>query len=154
MGGLLYRLVARKAAKQKPIPKNILIKTKIVERILSDLPSLNALGDQVPFNCHGYCGVLWQVEKGTSARYRCHVGHAYTAASFFTEQTGKIEETMWAAKRVFEERKNLLTSFAKAQTGAAFKSSLERARISQVHIDRKKAILQADDKGTTDDILI
>lgn len=154
MGGLLFRLATRKTKRQKAIPKDILIEAKIAARILSDLPSVNALGKQVPFNCPGCGGVLWQVDKGSSMRYRCHTGHAYTAASLLAEQTAKIEETMWTALRMFEERKNLLTTLSKEQTGAALASSLERAKLSQIHIDRIKAILMADDKGTTSDIPI
>lgn len=66
----------------------------------------------------------------------------------------KIEETMWTALRMFEERKNLLTTIAKQQNGTTAKSALERADLSQVHIDRIKAIILADDKGTTNDMPI
>ncbi|UKT63019.1 chemotaxis protein CheB [Pedobacter mucosus] len=154
MGGLLYQLVAQKSKERKAIPKDILIETNIAKRVLSDLPAVNALGEQVPFNCPGCGGVLWKVDTGSSMRYRCHTGHAYTAASLLAEQTMKIEETMWTALRMFEERKNLLTTIAKEQKGAMAKSSMERAELSQVHIDRIKAILLADDKGTTNDMPI
>lgn len=152
MGGLLYQQLAAKPEKKKPAPKDILIEAKIAKRVLSDLPAVNALGDQVPFNCPGCGGVLWKVDKGSSTRYRCHVGHAYTAQALMAEQTMKIEETMWTALRMFEERRNLLTTFAREQTGAISKSALERADLSQVHIDRIKAILLADDNSTSDDI--
>jgi len=92
------------------------------------------------------------MDKGPSLRYRCHTGHAYTSASLLAEQTMKIEETMWTALRMFEERKNLLTAMAKEQRGAQAKSAQERADMSQVHIERIKAILLADDKGTTNDM--
>jgi two-component system chemotaxis response regulator CheB len=151
MGGLLYQLLAKKSGKRTPIPKDILIESKIARRVLSDLPSVNALGTQVPFNCPGCGGVLWKVDEGSALRYRCHTGHAYTSASLLAEQTSKIEETMWTALRMFEERKNLLTTIAKEQKGAMAKSALERADNSQVHIDRIKAILLADNKGTTSD---
>jgi two-component system chemotaxis response regulator CheB len=150
MGSLLYQLIANKAAKSKPTPKDILIETKIAKRVLSDLPSVNALGDQVPFNCPGCGGVLWKVEKGSSMRYRCHTGHAYTAATLLAEQTMKIEETMWTALRMFEERKNLLTTISNDLRGAPAKSALERANLSQMHIDRIKAILLANDEGSTE----
>jgi len=152
IGGLLYKLTSRKPGKRNPVPKDILIEAEIAERVLSDLPSVNALGEQVPFNCPGCGGVLWKVDKGTSSRFRCHTGHAYTAASLLAEQTNKIEETMWTALRMFEERKNLLTTMAETQTGAVSKSSLERAKLSQVHIDRIRVILKSDDKGTKSDV--
>jgi two-component system chemotaxis response regulator CheB len=151
MGGLLYQLIAKKSGKGKSIPEDILIETKIAKRVLSDLPSVNALGKQVPFNCPGCGGVLWEVDKDDVIRYRCHTGHAYTAASLLAEQTKMIEETMWTALRMFEERRNLMVTMAKEQRGIASKSALERANTSQIHIDRIKAILLSDDKGTTND---
>jgi two-component system, chemotaxis family, protein-glutamate methylesterase/glutaminase len=152
MGGLLYQLMSRKFAKQKQVPKDILIEARIAKRVLSDLPSVNALGEQVPFNCPGCGGVLWKIDGSSPVRYRCHTGHAYTQSSLLAEQTMKIEETMWVALRMFEERKNLLTTIAREHSGTPSKSARERADISQIHIDRIKAILQANDKGTSKDI--
>jgi two-component system chemotaxis response regulator CheB len=152
MGGLLYQLMDRKISQVKAIPEDILIEANIAKRVLSDLPSVNALGEQVPFNCPGCGGVLWMVDNGISMRYRCHTGHAYTAAALLAEQTKKIEETMWVALRMFEERRNLLTTMAEQQSGAAGRSALERANESDVHIGRIKAILMSADKGTTSDI--
>ncbi|HEY0056705.1 MAG TPA: chemotaxis protein CheB [Pedobacter sp.] len=152
MGGLLYQLLTRKLEKLKPIPKDILIEAKIAQRVLSDLPSVNALGDQVPFNCPGCGGVLWKMDASSPVRFRCHTGHAYTESSLLAEQTMKIEETMWTALRMFEERKNLLDTMARDHGGATAKSALERAALSQVHIDRIKAILKANDKATSQDV--
>jgi two-component system, chemotaxis family, protein-glutamate methylesterase/glutaminase len=67
------------------------------------------------------------------------------------EQTKKIEETMWTALRMFEERRNLLTTIAKDGKVAGSRSAAEKARLSQVHIDRIRAILLSDDKGTNND---
>ena len=151
MGALLYRLILQKLRKQKPVPKEVLTEAKIAERVLSDLSSVNKLGDQVPFNCPGCGGVLWQVDKDVSLRFRCHTGHAYTAAALLAEQTKKIEETMWIALRMFEERKNLLTTIAQRKKGVGSKSVLERAKMSQVHIDRIRAILKTTDNKSGDD---
>ena len=152
MGGILMKLVNRKFAKQKPIPEDLRREALIAERVLSDLASVNALGEQVPFNCPGCGGVLWKMGEGAFLRYRCHTGHAYTAAALLAEQTSKIEETMWVALRMFEERRNLLTTIAKDQHGAAAHSAKERAELSQVDIDRIRAILLADDKSTQSDM--
>jgi len=152
MGGILSKLVDRKPGRQKAIPKDIQREAIIAERVLSDLPAVNSLGEQVPFNCPGCGGVLWKIEKGSQLRYRCHTGHAYTAAALLAEQTKKIEETMWTALRMFEERKNLLTTLAKDQSGAQAQSAAERAKLSQVHIDRIRTFLLADDKATKSDL--
>lgn len=142
MGALLLKIFQQQLPKNKPVPEDVLIEAKIAERVLSDLSSVNNLGDQVPFNCPGCGGVLWQVGKDTDLRFRCHTGHAYTAAYLLAEQTNKIEETMWTALRMFEERKNLLTEMARVKKGVGSQSALERSKTSQVHIDRIRAILK------------
>ena len=148
MGAVLSLLMERKIGKKIAIPKDIQREAKIAERVLSDLDVVNSLGDQVPFNCPGCGGVLWKVGNGAALRYRCHTGHAYTAKVLLAEQTKKLEETMWTALRMFEERRNLLTTMAKGPKGASSRSATERAKLSQIHIDRIRAILLSDDKGT------
>lgn len=152
MGGLIHEILLSTVKKQLSIPKDIQTETDIAKRVLSDLPAVNSLGKLVPFNCPGCGGVLWEIKTDNSRRYRCHTGHAYTASALLAEQTMKIEETMWTALRMFEERRNLLFTLSKDQNGAAANSSIERAEASQIHIDRIKAILHTDDKGTTGDI--
>jgi two-component system chemotaxis response regulator CheB len=154
MGDVLAKLMTRKIGKQKPIPEDLIREATIAERVLSDLAAVNSLGEQVPFNCPGCGGVLWKMDKGPFVHYRCHTGHAYTNASLLAAQTQKIEETMWIALRMFEERRNLLTTVANSETGATASSAAERAKLSQVHIDRIRAILLADDKATKSDLPI
>ncbi|MDN3688336.1 chemotaxis protein CheB [Cyclobacterium jeungdonense] len=152
MGPLLYKIIPRKLPMRKPVPKDVLVEAKIAERVLSDLSSVNKLGDQVPFNCPGCGGVLWKVEKDSNLRFRCHTGHAYTAASLFAEQTNKIEETMWTALRMFEEHKNLLTEMARGKKGVGSQTAVERIKKSQVHIDRIRSILKTTENEGGDDM--
>ncbi|WP_414654107.1 chemotaxis protein CheB [Hyalangium sp.] len=152
MGTLLSKLVRRKFGKRKPVPKDIAIEAKIAERVLSDLHSVEALGEQVPFNCPGCGGVLWRVEKDKSLRFRCHTGHAFTAPVLLAEQTAKIEETLWVALRMFEERRNLLLNMQTSHGGSSYRSASERARESEVHIKRIRALLKSDNKATDDDV--
>jgi two-component system chemotaxis response regulator CheB len=146
MGALLSSLLQKRRGKRIRVPRDIVIEAKIAERVLSDLPSVEALGTQVPFNCPGCGGVLWEVGDGSALRYRCHTGHSFTAAVLLAEQTAKIEETLWVALRMFEERKNLLSTIAKTKTGAHARSAAERAQESTLHIERIRALLRVTDK--------
>ncbi len=152
MGSLLYQLINKKRPGTKNIPKDVIIEANIAERVLSDLPSVNALGEQVPFNCPGCGGVLWKVDEGAALRFRCHTGHAYTASALVAEQTKKIEETLWVSLRMFEERKNLLLTMANKKNSINAKSARQRAEQSQVHIDRIRQMLHTDDKETKNDL--
>lgn len=148
MGELLSNILRSKLPKSRKVPKDIAIEAKIARRVLSDLPSVNALGDHVPFNCPECGGVLWQIAKGDLLRYRCHTGHAFTSDVLLAEQTAKIEETLWVALRMFEERQNLLVTMDKSQGGKAPTSLSQRAKDSQVHIDRIRAMLMATSKDS------
>jgi two-component system chemotaxis response regulator CheB len=142
MGPLLMRLLKRPARRDKPVPRDIAIEARIAERVLSDLPSVEAVGEQVPFNCPNCGGVLWEVAKGGVLRYRCHTGHAYTSSVLLVEQTAKIEETLWIALRMFEERRNLLTTMSDRNSRGFSASASSRAKESEVHINRIRAMLR------------
>jgi len=45
-------------------------------------------------------------------RFRCRVGHGFTARSLQTDQEEAIERTLWAAMRALEERAALLDKMA------------------------------------------
>lgn len=145
MGALLVKLLQSPARKDKPLPKDIVIEARIAERVLSDLPSVEAVGTQVPFNCPGCGGVLWEVAKGGVLRYRCHTGHAYTSDVLLAEQTAKIEETLWTALRMFEERRNLMMTMSERGSRKFTPSAAARAKESEVHINRIRAMLRAGD---------
>ena len=56
-----------------------------------------------PFTCPECGGALWELEGGSVLRYRCHVGHGYTADSLLVDQSDSLENAMWAALRALEE---------------------------------------------------
>jgi two-component system chemotaxis response regulator CheB len=142
MGPLLTKLAARKRGKRKPVPRGIEIEAKIAGRVLSDVETVESLGKQAPFNCPGCGGVLWEVGKAGQLRYRCHTGHAFTAATLLADQTAKMEETMWVALRMFEENRNLLVKLgAEGASGPSYKERIEQ---SAIHISRIRAMLHSD----------
>lgn len=100
----------------------------------------------MPFNCPDCGGVLWQIKDGDLLRYRCHTGHAFTSAVLLAVQSAKIEETLWTALRMFEERQNLKTTMKARPDGKSSKALTERTRDAQVHIDRIRTMLNAKDK--------
>jgi two-component system chemotaxis response regulator CheB len=91
--------------------------------------------------------VLWELAEGKSLRYRCHTGHAFTAPVLLAEQSAKIEETLWIALRMFEERRNLLVTMSRDQSPGMARSSAERAKESDVHIKRIRAMLMTGDRA-------
>lgn len=144
MGPLLEKLVAREIGVSEEPPEDLVIEAEIAQRVVSDLKSVESLGSQVPFNCPDCGGVLWQMKHGDVPRFRCHTGHAFSAAALLAEQGEKIEETLWVALRMFEERQNLIATMGSSQKDLP-SSAVERVGESQVHIDRIRAMLHATD---------
>jgi two-component system chemotaxis response regulator CheB len=134
MGKLLETLVRKPSGPSGPIPEDIRSEAEIAEKVLSDVSRVNRLGKQVPYNCPNCGGVLWEMHSPRVPRYRCHTGHSFTLPALLESQSERMEETLWIALRMFEERKNLLNS-----TDNAF--AAQRAKETQIHIERIRAIL-------------
>ena len=142
MGTLLTTLVGQRHGKSKAVPSDVRTEAAIAERVLSDISQVNSLGDQVPYNCPGCGGVLWEMHTPGEKRYRCHTGHSYTERALLTSQSEKIEEMLWISLRMFEERKNLLMSMTKRPGHARLTSmTRRRAKETQGYIDRIRAML-------------
>jgi two-component system chemotaxis response regulator CheB len=151
MGALLATLVSRRPGRSKAVPSDVRTEAVIAERVLSDVSQVNGLGEQVPYNCPGCGGVLWEMDAVGQKRYRCHTGHSYTGATLLASQSEKIEEILWVCLRMFEERKNLLVSMTKAaRTEALQRSTRQRAKETQGYIDRIRGmLLEPDSKEAT-----
>ena len=142
MGTLLPRLVSQRPGPRKPVPPDIRTEGRIAERVLSSVSQVNRLGDQVPYNCPGCGGVLWEMDSAGKKRYRCHTGHSYTAATLLASQSEKIEEILWVSLRMFEERKNLLATMTqRARTAGLKRSARQQAKENQGYIDRIRGML-------------
>ena len=150
MAMLVVDLVRQPPRKSPRVPDDVATEAEIAERVVSDLAAAQQLGEPAPFNCPNCGGVLWEISKGKLLRYRCHTGHAFTASVLLAEQTMRIEETLWIALRMFEERKNLLNTMAHPDGTPVNRAAQERAKESQVHIDRIRAILLAGEQAITD----
>src|SRR5262245_34861077 len=61
--------------------------------------STDKLGKPSAFGCPECGGVLWEIDDAQLLRFRCRVGHAYSADSLVVEQTEGVEDALWAALR-------------------------------------------------------
>lgn len=56
------------------------------------------------FACPECHGVLWELKNGYLTRFRCRVGHSYSADSLSHELSDSSERALWAAMRALEEK--------------------------------------------------
>jgi two-component system chemotaxis response regulator CheB len=74
------------------------------EEALQGMPPENEPGAPSLFTCPECGGALWAHEGQGMLRFRCHTGHGFTAESLSSQQASHVEEALWTAVRVLQER--------------------------------------------------
>jgi two-component system chemotaxis response regulator CheB len=77
--------------------------SRIADVNMSEIEKEDKLGNASEFACPECGGVLWEIEQGDLLRFRCRVGHAYTADHLQAAQRHAVETALWAALRALEE---------------------------------------------------
>lgn len=108
-GQLLTELVATPPAAQKHFPTTpqIEIESQIAEQLMDTkqfLESVEKIGTLTPFTCPDCHGAIWQIGDEEPLKLRCHVGHSFTGEVFTKEQSQSVENALWSAVRVMEEK--------------------------------------------------
>jgi two-component system chemotaxis response regulator CheB len=99
---------------KKPSGNNEMeFETKISEFDLSAVSDeKDHIGEPSVFACPSCKGVLWEIKEGDLVRYRCRVGHGFSADSLAVEQSEVIEQALWTALTTLEERASFLRKMA------------------------------------------
>ncbi|HEX8659814.1 MAG TPA: chemotaxis protein CheB, partial [Hymenobacter sp.] len=129
------------AASTVVIPEDLKQEAAIAERVVGSTEDIDKIGRIAPLTCPDCGGNLWEVTHGKVLRYRCHTGHSYTADTLLRDTEHNLEETLWVALRMMEERKNLLTSMAtRGETPYAVQQA-ERIEELKKHVNRMREFL-------------
>lgn len=112
--GLLAELVPQPVTAGNGLPKASQIEkeSKFAEVDMSAVEDENRPGTPSQFACPECGGVLWEMNDDKMLRFRCRVGHAYTANNLHVEQTEAVESALWAAMRALEEGASLARRMA------------------------------------------
>jgi two-component system chemotaxis response regulator CheB len=107
------------------------------------------LGYPAALSCSAYRGVLSQMKKASPLRFRCQVGHAYTAETLATEQEDSVDEALRVALRIAEERATLTQKMAKEARRDGLRLSADsfenKSRESREHVEMLRAALRRED---------
>jgi two-component system, chemotaxis family, protein-glutamate methylesterase/glutaminase len=106
-------------------------------------------GPPTTLTCPECGGTLWEIEKDGQWRYVCHVGHAFTLASFSEEQGRDLENTLWCAVRSLEERADVHRRIGRRFGGRRENVHEERAQEAEEHARTLRAILGSGGRLTT-----
>jgi two-component system chemotaxis response regulator CheB len=117
---LLGRLTTEPAADEEiPMPDTRAVDVQIAEQELTSqelLACVERIGTRTTYTCPECNGTLWQVRPEDTLRFRCHVGHAYTAEAWEGAQAAHLEQALWSAVRVMEEKVAFARQMASRRT--------------------------------------
>jgi two-component system chemotaxis response regulator CheB len=98
--------------------------------------------------CPDCNGVLWEVDDEVF-RFRCRVGHAWSAESLLHAQSDAVEAALWIALRSLEDKVALSRAMAdRAEAGGRAKSAVRfRAEAEEIahSVEVLRQLVQADD---------
>jgi two-component system, chemotaxis family, protein-glutamate methylesterase/glutaminase len=114
IASLMVRLAQETVAETQPAaPDDLEYETDIVELDMDAIENDNKRpGRPSSYVCPECGGSLWEISENDVLRFRCHVGHAYSAETFLAEQTDSVEEALWVALRVLEDNISLTQRMA------------------------------------------
>jgi len=141
IGALLARLAKEPVANAHPheAPPGIKAEVELVQ-LDGSLERMREVGHPSVFTCPSCCGMLWEVKGQGIPRFRCHVGHAYSAESLLSEQSAAAEEAFYTALRALEQKAAAAHNLAERM---ATKSALrERYEATAGELDEKARILR------------
>ncbi len=74
----------------------------------SHVPTRQVRGEAAGLSCPECGGTLWEHTEGSLTRYQCHVGHGFTEQSLLAGKSNTLDQALWTAFRLMEERVALL----------------------------------------------
>lgn len=151
---LIVRLIAEADAGERPPvapSKSLEIEATIPAMKHQDSKTIDGFGSRTTLTCPECNGTLWEIDDRV-LRYRCHVGHAYTAAYLEADQADAVEKNLYVALKSISESATLAMRLAtRAQEEAQEEKARafrERARKLEALADTVRHVLAEDVPGT------
>lgn len=142
MGSLLAELAGQDAPRgEQPLSEGLAKEVALLEGD-DEAVEGSHVGTPSPWPCPDCSGVLWAIDEEPMLRFRCRVGHAWSAESLLHEQAQGVEGAMWVALRALEDRVALGTTLAERAEGAGHTITAKRFRADLLDMRRSVTILR------------
>jgi len=111
LGQVLRKIVATNAGEAIACPEGLTLEVQIAAGSRLGAETLRKIALPSAISCPDCGGVLSEICDEEPLRYRCQIGHAYTA-EVLADHTREVDEAMRVALRVMEERVTLVIRMA------------------------------------------
>ena len=116
MPELFHRLLRQPAGETVTPSPHLLYEVKMARGEIvgnSSMNNLDRMGRRSLLACPDCHGVMWEIKEGDLLRYRCHVGHAYTAEMMSLALDENLNRALGSGLRALDERVALATKLHK-----------------------------------------
>jgi two-component system chemotaxis response regulator CheB len=127
------------------VPDAVKFELAITEQTMNGMEANNQIGRPTVLSCPDCNGVLWEVQGSDIVRFRCHVGHSYTADAMMLSQSESLERALWAAVAALQQRAKLCEAMLAKARERDWKFSIEdleeKAKEARDHVDVLRKVL-------------
>ena len=114
-------------AEVKPRP-DIKYEVDVAKGARGRMSEMDRIGERSLLACPDCHGVMWEIREGELSRYRCHVGHAYTAELMSLALDENLNRALGSALRALNERIALAQSLQRQAERSGHKRVAESWR--------------------------
>lgn len=104
--------------------------------------ALEGVGELCGMSCPECGGALWQLGNAVP-HFRCHTGHSYTAAVLAQSQDKTLEEAIWVAIRVLNEKQMLLDRLSQRSANTGLDGAAHEYHLQKAGLESHKTALRA-----------
>lgn len=162
--GPLLNQLSRQVAEEEGryhMPDEVEIESRIAEQNMEAnelIASVERIGKISKLTCPDCHGALWEINDEDILRYRCHVGHAFSAEALSEGQSEMLEVALWSAVRALEEQmvlaKRIVERARKANHVRAANIFERRAREAEEHSSVIRQLLLSGQMGDIGDPIL
>jgi two-component system, chemotaxis family, protein-glutamate methylesterase/glutaminase len=141
---MLLSMLSRTSAPEEerfPVPLEMQVEDEIAHGAESDAQVASILGEPSTFSCPECGGVLWDLSAQELQRFRCQVGHAYSAVHLFHAQEEALQQQLWAAARGLREHALLARQVQRSSAGHGWPSVADRFLETSVQAEEGATLL-------------
>jgi len=142
MPSLFKRLVSEPAGLRVEPRRELAYEVEVARGGAANMSDMDRIGSRSLLACPDCHGVMWEIQEGSLLRYRCHVGHAYTAELMSLALDENLYRALGSGLRALDERVALADKLYRQAEAAGRTHLAESWREKRAEYERESKILR------------
>jgi two-component system, chemotaxis family, protein-glutamate methylesterase/glutaminase len=118
MPSLFEKLVRQPVGQSTSLPAGIEYEVNIAKGGRGSMDAMDRIARRSVLACPDCHGIMWEIDEGGLVRYRCHVGHAYSAELMSLAIDENLIRALGSALRALDERVAVVKTLQKQASEA------------------------------------